>query len=390
MQLNTERLARLTLAVATLALAAPGCGGDGEGNGAPDLGTSGNGDLSALPCSLDLSAVAGDLGHGGGGADAGSGSDGGVVTGVVALPGYDVTVWARGTAAYYNPDSVASDGTHIWVGYQNTTAKDGTDTKTSTVVEYTLDGQPLKSWAVPGHCDGLRIDPATGLAWASSNEDANPRLVSIDPAGTTVTAYSFPSPTAHGGGFDDMAFVNGGMFITASNPTLNASMVNPFPAIDKVTFNGTNVVLTPVLMGNAMATDTTTQMMVTLNEVDPDSMTIDPAGELVLVNQGGSEMVFIKNPGATGQTVTRLPVGTQLDDTVWATAAKGQLLLADGKSNTIYSVRTHFTPGTVYAETPDDSGVNSLLGTLDLTTGNITPVAIGFKKATGLLFVADK
>lgn len=32
--------------------------------------------------------------------------------------------------------------------------------------------------------------------------------------------------------------------------------VNDFPAVDEVTFNGTKVVLTPVLMGNTSATDT--------------------------------------------------------------------------------------------------------------------------------------
>ncbi len=49
----------------------------------------------------------------------------------------------------------------------------------------------LRTFAVPGHCDGLRIDPATHKVWASSNEDGNPGLVSIEPASGTITKYSF-------------------------------------------------------------------------------------------------------------------------------------------------------------------------------------------------------
>jgi hypothetical protein len=304
-----------------------------------------------------------------------------------ALDGYSVKVWAKGTDDFTNPDSIEFDSGHIWVGYQNVTSKTGGDGKFSTVVEYDSNGRFLRKFFVPGHCDGLRIDPVTHTVWASSNEDGNPGLVSIDQKSGKITTYSF-DPTAHGGGFDDMAFLNGKMFIAASNPTLDVNGVNVFPAVDEVTFNGTKVLLTPVLIGNANATDTISGQTVTLNEVDPDSMSIDSSGDLVLVNQAGSELVFIKNPGTSSQTVSRTLVGTQLEDTVWIKSAlPGRLLVVDGKTNTIYSVKTKFTPGTIYTETPDDSGVSSFVGTVDLTTGIITPVIIGFAKATGLIFV---
>ncbi|GAC1329691.1 MAG: hypothetical protein NVS9B2_12180 [Steroidobacteraceae bacterium] len=303
-----------------------------------------------------------------------------------ALHGYSVKVWAKGTSAYKNPDSIDTDRGHVWVGYQNKTSKTGGDGKSSTVVEYDSDGHALRTFAVPGHCDGLRIDPATHTVWASSNEDGNPGLVSIDPASGKVTSYSF-DPTAHGGGFDDMAFLNGKMFIAASNPNLDSNGVNVFPAVDEVSFNGTKVVLTPVLLGNAMAVDTMSGQPVTLNEVDPDSLSIDASGNLVLVNQGGSEIVYIANPGTASQTVSRTLVGTQLEDTVWIkSAARGRLLVVDGKTNTIYSVKTDFTPGTIYTQTPDDSGVSSFVGTLDPATGIVKPIIIGFVKATGLIF----
>jgi hypothetical protein len=304
-----------------------------------------------------------------------------------ALDGYSVRVWAKGTDDFTNPDSIEFDRGHIWVGYQNLTSKTGGDGKSSTVVEYDSDGHLLRTFAVLGHCDGLRIDPITHLVWASSNEDGNPGLVSIDQASGKMTTYSF-DPTAHGGGFDDMAFLNGKMFIAASNPNLDSNGVNDFPAVDEVTFKGTKVVLAPVLMGNANnATDTISGQTVTLNEVDPDSMSIDASGDLVLVNQAGSELVFIVNPGTPSQSVSRTLVGTQLEDTVWIkSAVPGRLLVVDAKTNTIYSVKAKFTPGTIYTETPSDSGVASFVGTLDPATDIITPVIIGFGSATGLIF----
>jgi hypothetical protein len=304
-----------------------------------------------------------------------------------ALDGYSVKVWAKGTSAFTNPDSIEWDRGHVWVGYQNVTSKTGGDGQFSTVVEFDSDGNVLRTFAVPGHCDGLRIDPATHTVWASSNEDGNPGLVSIDQASGTITTYVF-APTAHGGGFDDIAFVNGKMFIAASNPNLDVNGVNNFPAVDQVTFSGTKVLLTPVLMGNASAIDSMSGQLVTLNEVDPDSMSIDALGNLVLVNQAGSELVFITNPGTATQVVSRTLVGTQLEDTVWIkSAARGRLLVVDAKTNTIYSVETNFTPGTIYTETPDDSGVSSFVGTLNPATGIIKPIVIGFGKATGLIFV---
>jgi hypothetical protein len=306
-----------------------------------------------------------------------------------ALQGYSVRVWANPDPRFTNPDSIEIDGDRVWVGYQNVTSKTGGDGKSSTVVEFDRHAKVLHTYSVPGHCDGLRIDPATHLVWASSNEDGNPGLVSIDPGTGSITTYLF-DPTAHGGGFDDMAFVNGKMFIAASNPTLDNNGQNVFPAVDEVTFNGTKVVLTPVLMGNDTATDTMSNQPVTLNEVDPDSMTIDASGNLVLVNQAGSELVFISNPGTATQKVTRTLVGTQLEDPVWVKSTqKGKLLLVDGKTNTIYAIRAAWQPGTVYTETPDDSGVSSFFGTINLSTGIVMPVAIGFEKATGLTFFAD-
>jgi hypothetical protein len=306
----------------------------------------------------------------------------------VALPGYTVSQWVGPSSAYTNPDSIVSDGTHIWIGYQNVTAKDGSDNKTSTVVEYTAAGSVMATYPVPGHNDGLRIDPATGLVWASSNEDGNPAFVTIDPASGKITPYTFPMPTPHGGGYDDMAFAGGSAFIAASNPTLNTAGVNTAPAVDKMSLANGQIALTPVLQGNASATDTTANnATVTLNEVDPDSMNVDPQGDVVLDNQAGAELVFLHNAGTSSQTVSRVPLGTQIDDFAWAPSQASSLFIVDAKNNTIWKMSGTFAPNTLFAEAPSDSGVAGFVGTIDLSSGTISPVAIGFGSPTGLAFI---
>jgi hypothetical protein len=90
------------------------------------------------------------------------------------------------------------------------------------------------------------------------NEDGNPHIVTINPDTGVITPYTFPSPTPHGGGYDDVIFVGGKAFIAASNPTLNSSGVNTAPAIDEITLTNGQAVLTPILNGNATATDLVT------------------------------------------------------------------------------------------------------------------------------------
>ena len=309
--------------------------------------------------------------------------------GLAALPGYTISLFAKSTGDFAGPDSLVVDNGFVYIDYQNTTAKDCTDKFTSTVVQYDMNGKMLKTFAVPGHSDGMRADPSTHLLWVTSCEDGNLKFVTIDPTSGTVTPYTFP-PTAHGGGFDDLCFLNGLVFIAASNPNLNSAGVNVFPAIDKVTLSNGKLNLTPVLMGNATATDLIANAKVQLNLVDPDSMTVDSKGQPVLVNQAGSQLVFLKNPGTPQQTVTSVPVGNQLDDTVWVTSAQGRLLVADGTSgNTYWISTTHLSPGVVYTQAPDDSGVVGFVGAVSLSTGIVTPVVIGFVKATGMLFVPN-
>jgi hypothetical protein len=323
--------------------------------------------------------------------------DSGVPATVIAEPGYSVTLWAHGTVDYFNPDSIDYDGTHYWVGFQNQTTKDGHDGgpgygTTSTIVEYSADGSVLAKYSMPGHNDGLRFDPQGHKVWASSNEDGNPHLVAIDPASpdasTAVVEYTImqsadAAAANHGGGYDDIRFVNGSMFIAASSPPGGTHV----QALDVVTISGTTATFSPVLYDDSPAMPIGGDAPITLALTDPDSIAIDDQGRLVLVSQGDSQLIFISNPGAPSQSVSVLTVATQPEDPVWITKATGRMLLVDGKANAIYEIHTAFTVGTVFTETPDDSTIPGLLATLDPTTGFLIPKIVGFGKATGLIFV---
>lgn len=150
------------------------------------------------------------------------------VPALTVAPGYSVTTFATppnlGIVHDSGPDSIAVDqsGKHVFVGYNNGTAKDGTDGKTSTIVEFSAGGTVLHYWQTPGHNDGLKIDPETGKVWALQNEDGNPNLVVINPKTTAAIAYTFAAPDNGGtgtpGGYDDIAFLHDKVYLTESNP----------------------------------------------------------------------------------------------------------------------------------------------------------------------------
>lgn len=303
--------------------------------------------------------------------------------------GLTVSLFAAGTSSYTAPDNVVADNGHIFIGYQNVTAKDCTDTNSSTVVEYNMDGSVVKTFSVPGHSDGMRADPSTHLLWVTSCEDGNPKFVTIDPSSGTITPYTL-AKTAHGGGYDDLYFLNGMTFMTASNPTLDRNGNNVKPALYKITLGNGAVQLTPILMGNATATDTISKMQVTLNLVDPDSLSVDNNGNLILVNQAGNQLITLSNPGTPQQKVTSTNVGSQLDDTVWIpTNVQGRLLVADGTKNKTFWVSGAFKTGAIFTQTPDDSGVAGVLAHVDPSTGIIYPDIVGFDKPTGMIFVPN-
>jgi hypothetical protein len=252
-----------------------------------------------------------------------------------------------------------------------------------------MDGTIVHIYSVPGHSDGLKVDPSTHLLWALQNEDANANLVVINPETHEQRLYTFSS-AAHGGGYDDIVFRGCKAYISASNPANNP---NAGPAIVSATLEGRTVEVKPVLFGNANAIDIPTGATMQLNLQDPDSMTLDPEGNIVLDSQADQELIIVSNSGASNQRVLHLPLSyvtstgvtpVEVDDTAFVTSTQGFILFADKKLNTVFALKTNaFPPGAAY--TAADGA--QLVGTIDLTTGIISPIVTGLGNPGGLVFV---
>jgi sugar lactone lactonase YvrE len=302
---------------------------------------------------------------------------------------YQLSVFAAAPKGMSAPDSIAVLRDHVFVGYGDGNAPDGSDGKSTQIVDYALDGTVSYTYTVKGHNDGLKIDPSTHLLWALQNEDANANLVIINPKTHQQKFYTF-GPTLHGGGYDDLVFRGCKTFISASNPANNP---NTGPAIVSATLEGSYVDVKPVLAGNASAIDIPTDATVKLNLQDPDSMTLDPQGNIVLDSQADQELIIVSDPGTPVQRALHLPLTYQtpsgpkpveVDDTVFVTSTEGFILFADKTLNAVYALKKQaFVPGTAY--TAADGG--PFVGTLDLTTGVITPIVTGVKGPGGMAFV---
>jgi hypothetical protein len=302
---------------------------------------------------------------------------------------YTLSVFATAPKGSSAPDSIAVVDGHVFVGYGDGHDPAGADGLNSEVVEYRTDGTIVHTYSVPGHSDGLKVDPATHLVWALQNEDANANLVIINPQTHTQKHYTFSS-AAHGGGYDDIVFRDCKVYISASNPANNP---NAGPAIVSATLEGHTVEVKPVLLGNASAIDLPTDTTIQLNLLDPDSMTLDPEGNIVLDSQGDQELIIVSNPGSSSQRVLHLPLSyitpagvtpVEVDDTAFVTSTEGFILFADKKLNTVFTLRKNaFAPGTAY--TAADGG--PFVGTIDMTTGIITPIVTGLGNPGGLVFV---
>jgi len=305
-------------------------------------------------------------------------------------PPYQLSVFAgppsNGSTA---PDSIAVLGDHVFVGYGDGHLPDGSDGLSSEIIEYRMDGTVVHIYSVPGHSDGLKVDPITHQLWALQNEDANANLVIINPETHQQKLYTFSS-AAHGGGYDDLVFRGCQVYVSASNPANNPNMG---PAIVSITLNGNVAEVKPVLLGNANAIDVPTDTKIQLNLQDPDSMTLDPQGNIVLDSQGDQELIIVSNPGTPEQRALRLPLSyvtpagltsVEVDDTNFVTSTEGFVLFADKQLNTVFSLKKDaFVPGVAY--TAADGG--PFVGTLDMSTGIITPIVNGLGNPGGLVFV---
>ena len=151
--------------------------------------------------------------------------------------------------------------------------------------------------------------------------------------------------------------------------------------------------MSPVLAGQASAINIPTDQTVTTNLQDPDSMTLDPQGDLFLDSQADQQIIIVSNPDTPEQRALQLPlsyltpggpVSVEVDDTNFATSTEGFILFADKNLNKTFKLsKRAWAPGAAY--TAADGG--PFVGTLDLTTGIITPIVNGLGDPGGLVFV---
>jgi hypothetical protein len=306
---------------------------------------------------------------------------------VVASAPYTVSVFATSIPNVdFAPDSIAVLDGNVFVGYGDGAAPDGSDGKSSTIVEYKPNGDYVTTYTVPGHNDGLRVNPKTHKLWAMQNEDGSPNLVIIDTKNHTQKMYTF-GPTPHGGGYDDISFRGDDVFLSCSNPANNPNLA---PAIVKAQINGSTVVVTPVLSAAATAIDIPTNTPVGLNLQDPDSMIFNRFGDLVLDSQADAELIIVHHPGYDDQSVYHLGlvengVAAQIDDTVFATATHGVILVSDRDGETVYAIsRNIFSPGAAFSATPD------AVAELDDETGVLGDVVTGMVSPHGMAFVPER
>jgi hypothetical protein len=335
----------------------------------------------------------------------------------VAVPPYVLTgfIGVPPTGATQPDDlAVSADGANLWIGYGNgactfgpggipTSCPAGTPTN-SNLVEYSLSTRTaLLNISIPGHLDGLKINPTTGDVWATENEDGNPTLTIIKAKTGKFKTYTF-DPTLVTGGMDDLVFSgtkSKSVFIVTSSQTSTSSPVIVQIAAKSGKSSKTNTKLTSTLVGdpgtvwNVVTNSAETGDMIG----DPDSMTLDPAGELVLDNRSDKSLYVARAPTVTNAVLrvpltdktTGLPV--EVNDTIFTTSATslvsstaGTIFITDTSTNTIYTlVKPYFPANEVYTA----ENVAGVVGLVDMNTGVVTPVVTGLTGPHGLAFSAN-
>jgi hypothetical protein len=310
------------------------------------------------------------------------------------------------------PDDIVTLGGNLYVGFQNGVGPQGevapSGNLDSTLVEFTPAGSVVKQWDLAGKIDGLGADPATRQVIATVNEDSKSSLYTISSG--TVTPYAYtPSPLPHLGGTDAVAVDNGKILVSASAPGTSGNAPASAPAVYAVTLNAgaKTAKVAPFFADNATATGVSAPnagKVVTLALTDPDSNVVVPstspqfAGDFMLDAQGDQELVF---SGSSGQNLQVLKISKPVDDTAWATSARGSLYTTDSGADTVDAITGSFKPGTAYTAVapcnansaptvcpaPPRYPLNSL-GTINLKTGAVGQVTVnGIVAPKGLIFV---
>jgi hypothetical protein len=323
-----------------------------------------------------------------------------------APAGFTLKTFATAPKNAAGPDDITSLGGHAFVGWQNGVGTKGEPGPTgqtySTLVEYSRSGKAIKTWQLTGKVDGLGADSATNQVIATVNEDGNSSLYTIQLSGRHgggVRHYRYsPAPDAKstggmftGGGSDAVSVYDGQIILSASNPGAK----NATAAFRAVLNRRTGVArLYPTFADDARATDAVTGKKVTLALTDPDSNAVVPGssprfgGDFALVSQADQEVIFTHGGSGKLERLAMTHGGTSagVDDIRWADHSGGTLYIVDSGTNTIYTLRGKLHAGEVFAglDTVGTAADTTELDTLNLATGELTPLVTGFKTVKGL------
>ena len=296
------------------------------------------------------------------------------------------TTFASGTAVGGTaPDSITLSRDSVWVAYTNGAGSTGAS-GSSVVAQYDYSGNLLNQYTFPGYVDGLRYDAERDLIWVLQNQDGNSVLTLLDRNGFgTQLSYAVKSSTR---GYDDVAFLNGAIFMSYTNPTVSTDpTIQYMTGISPVTFS---TVLTMGATGTNLATGQTGQAT---TDTDSDSLVVTPFGGLMLTSGADGQLIFVNGFDQPSQSVSFLnvldPTGknvSSLDDAVFVLSPSGSFYVADTGNNQILKVDvTGLTPMSLYASVGSTNTVSSV----DLTTGTATPFLTNLKSPHGLAFARD-
>jgi hypothetical protein len=295
------------------------------------------------------------------------------------------TIFATGPNGATQPDSITIGNNALWAEYGN-----GADTTgaggSSTIVEYSLSGKVEKTYTIAGSVDGLKIDPATGMVFAMQNQDGNSTLSLIDPKTGKIGAPLSYGVTSATRGYDDVAFLNGSVYLSYTNPTGTGDAV-----VQKLTNGGqpigtleTSNILADGATGTNIVTGQTNQP---IPLSDPDSLKSTPNGGLVLTSGADNAFTLISDPGTAAQSerfvkLTNLPAGSSLDDVIIPTSSTGTFYVTNAGTNQIQAYKvTGLNTSDAYAS------VGTEIVQVDLQTGAQTPLITGLSGSHGMAFV---
>jgi hypothetical protein len=255
-----------------------------------------------------------------------------------------ISVFATAPGTASAPDSIALAGDDIWVAYTNGADSTGLSGH-STIVEYDHSGHVEQTYQIAGSVDGLKQDPITHETWALQNQDGNSTLTLINPEENSVSqplSYTIPSSAR---GYDDVAFLNGKVFESYTNPVNNGDSVLVEITNGNDPDHGT-LNTKSILAQEAMGLNLETGQMHEVPLSDPDSLKVAPNGDLLLTRGSDDTIVDVHNPGQANQTVSYTQiqgVTGGLDDVIKPGATSGTFYIADTADNRVLSISADST-----------------------------------------------